>query len=120
MPGLRSINVSPLRIAERMAMPANAPVHDLGSLRIDDHHRSGGSWGKRLAIFFGLLVVLGGLSGAVFTFWNQKPVLEVAVVQKSTNNGGRQALLNAPAYVPPPPTCSGPRDPLSWLIFSPP
>src|SRR5258708_9518040 len=99
MPGLRSINVSPLRIAERMAMPANAPVHDLASLRIDDHHRSGGSWGKRLAIFFGLLVVLGGLSGAVFTFWNQKPVVEVAVVQKSTNNGGREALLNATGYV---------------------
>ena len=59
-----------------MPMPATAPVHDLGSLRIDDHHRSGGSWGKRLAIFFGLLVVLGGLSAAVFTFWNQKPVVE--------------------------------------------
>src|ERR1700732_5477598 len=101
MPGLRSIDVSPLRIAERMAMPANAPVHDLGSLRIDDHHRTSGSWGKRLAIFFGLLVVLGGLSGAVFTFWNQKPIVEVAVVQKSTNNGGREALLNASGYVTP-------------------
>src|ERR1700719_622858 len=101
MPGLRSIDVSPLRIAERMAMPANAPVHDLGSLRIDDHHRSGGSWGKRLAIFFGLLVVLGGLSAAVFTFWNQKPVVEVSVVQKAANNGGREALLNASGYVTP-------------------
>src|SRR6266446_7508308 len=84
-----------------MAMPANAPVHDLGSLRIDDHHRSSSSWGKRLAIFFGLLVILGGLSGAVFTFWNSKPVVEVAVVQKSTNNGGREALLNASGYVTP-------------------
>jgi RND family efflux transporter MFP subunit len=86
-----------------MAMPANAPVpvHDLGSLRIDDRQRSGGSWGKRLAIFFGLLVVLGGLSGAVFTFWNAKPVVEVAVVQKSANNGGREALLNASGYVTP-------------------
>ena len=84
-----------------MAMPANAPVHDLGSLRIDDRHRSSSAWGKRLAIFFGLLVVLGGLSGAVFTFWNQKPVVEVAVVQKSTNSGGREALLNASGYVTP-------------------
>ncbi|HXN54084.1 MAG TPA: efflux RND transporter periplasmic adaptor subunit [Candidatus Acidoferrum sp.] len=84
-----------------MAMPANAPVHDLGSLRIDDRHRSSSSWGKRLAIFFGLLVVLGGLSGGVFTFWNQKPVVEVAVVQKSANNGGREALLNASGYVTP-------------------
>jgi len=84
-----------------MAMPANAPAHDLGSLRIEDRHRSGSTWGKRLAIFFGLLVVLSGLSGAVFTFWNQKPVVEVAVVQKSANNGGREALLNASGYVTP-------------------
>ena len=84
-----------------MAMPANAPVHDLGSLRIDDSHRSSGSWGKRLAIFFGLLVVLAGLSGAVFTFWNQKPAVEVVVAQKSANNGGREALLNASGYVTP-------------------
>ncbi len=86
-----------------MAAPANAPapVHDLGSLRIDDRHRSGSSWGRRLAIFFGLLVVLGGVSGAVFTLWNQKPVVEVAVVQKAANSGGREALLNASGYVTP-------------------
>jgi len=84
-----------------MAMPANAPVHDLGSLRIDDRHRSSSSWGKRLAIFFGLLVILAGLSGAVFTFWNSKPIVEIAVVQKSANNGGREALLNASGYVTP-------------------
>jgi RND family efflux transporter MFP subunit len=84
-----------------MAMPANAPIHDLGSLRIEDHHRSGSTWGKRFAIFFALLVVLSGLSGAVFTFWNQKPIVEVAVVQKSANNGGREALLNASGYVTP-------------------
>jgi RND family efflux transporter MFP subunit len=82
-------------------MPANAPVHDLGSLRIDDHHRSSSSWGKRLAIFFGLLVVLAGVSGAVFSLWNQKPVVDVAVVQKSANTGGREALLNASGYVTP-------------------
>jgi RND family efflux transporter MFP subunit len=84
-----------------MAMPANAPVHDLGSLRIEDRQRSSSSWGKRLAIFFGLLVVLGGLSGAVFTFWYQKSVVEVTVVQKSASNGGREALLNASGYVTP-------------------
>jgi RND family efflux transporter MFP subunit len=84
-----------------MATPANAPVHDLGSLRIDDRHRSSSTWGKRLAIFFGLLVVLGGVAGAVFSFWNQKPVVEVALVQKSANNGGREALLNASGYVTP-------------------
>ena len=84
-----------------MAIPASAPVHDLGSLRIDDSHRAGSSWGKRLAVFFGLLVVLAGLSGAVFSFWNQKPLVEVVVAQKSTNNGGREALLNASGYVTP-------------------
>jgi HlyD family secretion protein len=84
-----------------MAMPANAPIHDLGSLRIEDRHRSSSSWGKRLAVFFGLLVVLAGLSGAVYSFWNQKPVVDVAVVQKSANNGGREALLNASGYVTP-------------------
>jgi RND family efflux transporter MFP subunit len=84
-----------------MAIPANAPVHDLGSLRIDDSHRAGTSWGKRLAIFFGLLVVLAGLSGAVFSFWNQKPLVEVVVAQKSANSGGREALLNASGYVTP-------------------
>jgi len=95
------MDVTPLRIAERMPTPATAPVHDLGSLRIDDHHRSGGNWGKRLAIFFGLLVVLSGLTGAVFTLWNQKPVVEVVTVQKSANNGGREALLNESGYVTP-------------------
>jgi RND family efflux transporter MFP subunit len=84
-----------------MAIPVNAPVHDLGSLRIDDSHRAGTSWGKRLAIFFGLLVVLAGLSGAVFSFWNQKPLVEVVVAQKSANSGGREALLNASGYVTP-------------------
>ena len=84
-----------------MAMPANAPVHDLGTLRIDDRHRSSSNWGKRLALFFGLLVIVGGLSAAVFTFWNSRPVVEVAVVQKSINTGGREALLNASGYVTP-------------------
>src|ERR1700686_4878516 len=94
--------VTPLRIAERMATPANAPVHDLGSLRIDDRHRSGGSWGKRLAIFFGLPLAAPGLSGAVYALWNQKPVVEVTVAQKpAAGLGGREALLNASGYVTP-------------------
>ena len=82
-------------------MPASAPTHDLGSLRIDDRHRSGSNWGKRLAIFFGLLVILGGLSAVAFTFLNQKPTVDVQVVQKSLNTGGREALLNASGYVTP-------------------
>jgi HlyD family secretion protein len=84
-----------------MAMPANAPVHDLGSLRIEDRHRTGSRWGKGLAIFFGLLVILGGLSGAVYALWGQRPVVEVVLVQKPVNGGGREALLNASGYVTP-------------------
>jgi RND family efflux transporter MFP subunit len=85
-----------------MATPVNAPVHDLGSLRIEDRHRSGSSWGKRLAVFFGLLVVIAGVSGGVYTLWNQKPVVEVTVAQKpAAGLGGREALLNASGYVTP-------------------
>ena len=84
-----------------MATPANAPIHDLGSLRIHEAQRKGGRLGKGLAIFFGLLVVVAGLSGGIYTFWNQKPVVEVATVQKAAGTGGREALLNASGYVTP-------------------
>src|SRR6202049_5179981 len=85
-----------------MATPLDSPKHDLGSLRIHEGQRKSGSMGKRLALFFGLLVLLGGLSGGIYAFWNnQKPVVEVAVVQKPTGAGGREALLNASGYVTP-------------------
>jgi HlyD family secretion protein len=85
-----------------MATPLDLPKHDLGSLRIHDGQRKSGSLGKRLALFFGLLVLFGGLSGGIYAFWNnQKPVVEVAVVQKPTGSGGREALLNASGYVTP-------------------
>src|SRR5260370_17424557 len=73
-------------------------------MRIADCHRPGSSWGKRLAIFFGLLVVVAGLSGGVYALWNQKPVVEVTVAQKSAAGlGGREALLNASGYGTPRP-----------------
>jgi RND family efflux transporter MFP subunit len=84
-----------------MATPLDSPKHDLGSLRIHEGQRKGGSLGKRLALFLGLLVGLAGLSGGIYAFWNQKPVVEVAVVQKPTGSGGREALLNASGYVTP-------------------
>jgi len=85
-----------------MASPANAPVHDLGSLRIHEGARKGGKLGKGLAIFFGGLVVLAGLAGGIYAFWNQKPVVEVTTVQKAPAGlGGREALLNASGYVTP-------------------
>src|SRR5215467_7782989 len=84
-----------------MATQLNSPTPDLGSLRIQEGQRKGGTLGKRLALFFGLLVILAGLSGGIYAFWNQKPVVEVAVVQKPTGAGGREALLNASGYVTP-------------------
>src|SRR5260370_2192482 len=71
-------------------------------MRIADRHRPGCSWGKRLASVFVLLVVIAGLSGGVYALWNQKPVVEVTVAQKSAAGlGGREALLNASGYVTP-------------------
>ncbi len=84
-----------------MATPLSAPKHDLGSLRIHEGERRGGKLGKGLAIFFGGLVILGGISGAVFAFWKQKPVVEVTTVHKPAGAGGREALLNASGYVTP-------------------
>jgi HlyD family secretion protein len=84
-----------------MATPLSSPKHDLASLRIHEGERKGSKLGRGLAIFFGLLVVLAGLSGGIYAFWNQKPVVEVAVARKPTGAGGREALLNASGYVTP-------------------
>jgi len=84
-----------------MATPLSSPKHDLASLRIHEGERKGSKLGRGLAIFFGLLVVLGGLSAGIYAFWNQKPVVEVAVAHKPAGAGGREALLNASGYVTP-------------------
>jgi RND family efflux transporter MFP subunit len=84
-----------------MASPISSPQHDLGSLRIHDGQRHGSKVGKGLAIFFGVLVILAGIAGGVYAFWNQKPVVTVAVVHKPVGTGGREALLNASGYVTP-------------------
>jgi len=83
-----------------MATPL-APQHDLGSLRIHEGQRKGSKFGKGLAIFFGVLVILAGITGGVYAFWNQKTVVEVATVHKPVGAGGREALLNASGYVTP-------------------
>ncbi|HUE43603.1 MAG TPA: efflux RND transporter periplasmic adaptor subunit [Candidatus Sulfotelmatobacter sp.] len=84
-----------------MATPLGSSQHDLGSLRIHDGQRRGSKVGKGLAIFFGGLVILAGIGGGVYAFWNQKPVVQVAVVHKPVGAGGREALLNASGYVTP-------------------
>src|SRR6476660_976718 len=84
-----------------MATPLSSPKHDLGSLRIHEAERKGGRLGKGLAIFFGGLVILGGISGAVFALWKSRPVVEVTTVHKPAGAGGREAILNASGYVTP-------------------
>jgi len=84
-----------------MATPLSSPKHDLASLRIHEGERKGSKLGKGLAIFFGGLVILGGISGAVFALWKPTPAVEVATVHKPAGAGGREALLNASGYVTP-------------------
>jgi len=87
-----------------MATPPQAPRQgtkpDLASLRIADSQRTRGNWGKRLALAFIVLLLLGGISGAFFVFWGRTPEVEVAVAQ-APPAGGREALLNASGYVTP-------------------
>jgi RND family efflux transporter MFP subunit len=90
-----------LKETRLMATPLGSAQHDLGSLRIHEGQRKGSKLGKGLAIFFGGLVILGGIAGAVYAFWNQKPLVEVATVHKPVGAGGREALLNASGYVTP-------------------
>ncbi|HEY2823263.1 MAG TPA: efflux RND transporter periplasmic adaptor subunit [Candidatus Acidoferrum sp.] len=84
-----------------MATPLGSSQHDLGSLRIHDGQRKGSKVGKGLAIFFGGLIILAGIAGGVYAFWNNKPVVQVATVHKPVGAGGREALLNASGYVTP-------------------
>jgi len=72
---------------------------DLGSLRIDEKHRNSGKRGKRLGIVAAVIGVLVLASLGIFALRNSKPVVDVAVAQKSS--GGRPSLLNASGYVTP-------------------
>src|ERR1700678_4079996 len=82
-----------------MATLENSPKHDLGSLRINEGQRKGRKTGKIFGIAAALIGVVVIVTGAVFAFRNQKPVVEVAVAQKAA--AGRPALLNASGYVTP-------------------
>src|SRR5215472_13153681 len=76
-------------------------IHDLGTLRIPETKRGGGSLGRRLALFFGLLVILGGASGAIYSLRSRSAEVEVVAARSSAGRGGREALLNASGYVTP-------------------
>lgn len=72
---------------------------DLGSLRIDDHKRSSGGAGKRIAVLLVGLVVLLAIGGGVYAYIPRAAAVEVATVQQPDN--GPQVLLNASGYVTP-------------------
>jgi RND family efflux transporter MFP subunit len=82
---------------------ATTEIHvkaDLGSLRIEDSHRSGGKTGKVLgyaSAVIGAVVIIAGLA---LGFRNQTPAVEVVTAQKP-ELGGRSAILNASGYVTP-------------------
>jgi RND family efflux transporter MFP subunit len=84
-----------------MATQRESPLHDLSSLRIHEGQRKGGRIGKGLAIFFGLLIILGGIGAGVYALLGAKPAVEVAVARKAAGPGAREALLNATGYVTP-------------------
>lgn len=80
-------------------MPEEPIKHDLGSLRIDDHKRTSGSAGKRIAIIFVVLLVAAVIAGAVYAYMNKAASVEVATVDPPVT--GPRALLNASGYVTP-------------------
>lgn len=84
-----------------MSTSPHRGAHDLGSLRIPETQRRGGSFGRRLALFFGLLVIVGGALGAIYSFRSHSPEVEVVSARTATGSGGREALLNASGYVTP-------------------
>lgn len=75
-------------------------MHDLSSLKIDDRSRAAGKTGKRLGLAAAALGVVVLLTGLVFAFKNQKPVVEVATA-RAANDARGTALLNASGYVTP-------------------
>lgn len=83
-----------------MATPSDSLKPDLSSLRIGEGQRKSGTRGKRIGIAVVCLFIAAAIAVAAFAFRNQKPVVEVALAQKS-EAGGRAALLNASGYVTP-------------------
>jgi RND family efflux transporter MFP subunit len=83
-----------------MATTEIHPKADLGSLRIQDRHRSGGKTGKVLSYASALLGAVIIIAGLAYAFRNQTPTVEVVTAQKP-EIGGRSAILNASGYVTP-------------------
>jgi RND family efflux transporter MFP subunit len=82
-----------------MATGSHTPQPDLRALRIQEGQRKSGKAGRVFGIAAALLGIAVIITGAVFAFRGQKPVVEVAAAQKA--GAGRPALLNASGYVTP-------------------
>jgi RND family efflux transporter MFP subunit len=83
-----------------MSVSSRPPLHDLGSLRIEEHSRGSGKKGKRLGIFAATLGLLVLAAGGFFALRGQKPVVDVATARPA-GDPRAQALLNASGYVTP-------------------
>jgi RND family efflux transporter MFP subunit len=86
-----------------MASTVTTEIHpkaDLGSLRIEDSHRSSGRAGKLLGYASAVLGAIVIVAGLTFAFRNQTPAVEVVTAVKP-EIGGRSAILNASGYVTP-------------------
>ncbi|HZU21949.1 MAG TPA: efflux RND transporter periplasmic adaptor subunit [Terriglobales bacterium] len=84
-----------------MSTSPQRSIHDLGTLRIPETKRQRGGLGRRLALFFGLLVIVGGALGAIYGLRGRSAEVEVASARLETGAAGREALLNASGYVTP-------------------
>ena len=76
------------------------PKHDLGSLKIDDRHRTAGKPRKLFSIFAAVVGILVLVAGAVFALRGKTPVVEVTAARPA-NDLRAEALLNASGYVTP-------------------
>ena len=82
-----------------MSLQTTPAKPDLGSLRIDDHHRKSGNAGKRIALVLVVLVGALVIVGGVYAYMHQTPVVQV--VEAQAPETGPQAVLNASGYVTP-------------------
>jgi RND family efflux transporter MFP subunit len=83
-----------------MATPANAPRHDLGSLRIGEGQRKGSGMGKRVVYAAIPVLIFAGIVAGAYALRSQKPIVEVAAAAKP-EAGGPQTALNASGYITP-------------------
>lgn len=83
-----------------MSTTSTPPKRDLGSLRIDDRHRTQSKTGKRLGVFAAIVGAVVIVAGLLAAFRSRKPVVEVAAVRPA-NDMRADALLNASGYITP-------------------